>query len=531
MCCASLSAADFASPTGYFGPSASTPYYPTGDIEGDRNIAFTSAMDCLDAMEFLLVENHRDTVKISVKQSELAQALYDLGLHEYASMTSGFALELARDMYAATPDDFRLHVASIQSLRANILANLKQNEEAVRAADEAVALYKEHGRLQGVPTPELTYARLDQAVLLCSIGLKEEGAGVAFKLLNEADESWKDSDRKYISALCQLCLSNACVEIDSDLALSVAEEAIDHCHGRTQLDLNFRAVLAGALLTKSKILSTKGQHDKAYALSSQAVDLLRVIRAERPVFSLILAHALDTYSHQLLGANRDAESYQIAQETAELWKAMRPSAPGAITRPLAWALFHLAKFRRKDADKDALLVSESAVDMFREVSPLDAAALADALYLLADRMLELDRKHEAVVYAEESVRYFREAASQAPDKYALDLIFSLSLASSCLASVTRTDDALEYAKQAVEAQRERVGAVEYDIELRKLLMDVVLLFVGAGRQGEALPWFQELQALGETRGLGEFFYLVSRSDAYQWSFRGIDSTFCTPKWC
>jgi hypothetical protein len=72
--------------------------------------------------------------------------------------------------------------------------------------------------------------------------------------------------------------------------------------------------------------------------------------------------------------------------------------------------------------------------------------------------------------------------------------------------------------------------VEYDIELRKLLMDVVLLFVGAGRQGEALPWFQELQALGETRGLGEFFYLVSRSDAYQWSFRGIDSTFCTPKW-
>ena len=462
-------------------------------------------MDCLDSLEVLLVGD--DRAKISAKQSDLAQALYELGLHEYASMTSGFALELARDMYAAAPDDFRLHVASIQSLRANILVNLKQNEEAVRAADEAVALYKEHGRLQGVPTPELTYARLDQAVLLCSIGLKEEGAGVAFKLLNEADESWKDSDRKYISALCQLCLSNACIEIDSDLALSVAEEAIDHCHGRTQLDLNFRAVLAGALLTKSKILSTKGQHDKAYALSSQAVDLLRVIRVEMPVFSLILAHALDTYSHQLLGANRDAESYQIAQETAELWKAMRPSAPGAITRPLAWALFHLAKFRRQDGDQDALrnelLASESAVGMFREVSPPDAAGLADALYLAADRSFELDKKHEAAFYAEESVQYFREAASQAPDKYAPDLIFSLSLASSCLASVARTDDALEYAKQAVEVQRERMGMVEYDIELRKLLTDVVLRFEEADRQWEALPWFQELQALGETRGIGE----------------------------
>ena len=458
-------------------------------------------MDCLGSLEVLLVGD--DRAKVAAKQSDLAQALYDLGLHEYASMTSGFALGLVQEMFAAAPDDFRLPVASLQLLRANILVDLKENEQAVRAADEAVALYKEHERLRGVSVPELAHARLNQAVLLCSIALKEDGAGVAFELLCEADESWQD--KEYISALCQLCLSNACIETDSDLALSAVEEAIDHC--RTQVDLNFRAVLASALLTKSKILSTKGQNGRAYALSSEAVVLLRGISVQRPVFSLILAHALDTYSHHLSDVNLNAVSYAIAQEAVELWRAMRPSAPSAITRPLAWALSHLAKFRRQDGDQDALrnelLASESAVGMFREVSPPDAAGLADALYLAADRSFELDKKHEAAFYAEESVQYFREAASQAPDKYALDLIFSLSLASSCLASVARTDDALEYAKQAVEVQRERMGMVEYDIELRKLLTDVVLRFEEADRQWEALPWFQELQALGETRGTGE----------------------------
>ena len=501
MCCSSLNVTDFTSPEGYFGPPATTPYYPTGDIQGDRNAAFTSAMESFDALEVLLVVN--DRAKIVAKQSELAQALSDLGLHDYANTTSGFTLDLVRKLYAATPDDFRLRVASIQSLRANILFDLGKTEQAIRAADEAKTLYEEHGRLQGIFIPESAYTWLDYAVLLCSIGRNKEGAKMASELLNKADELWED--KEYIFALCKLCLSNAWAEINSDSALSAAEEAIDYC--RTQLDINLRAVSAGALLTKSKILSRNGGDNSAHTFSAKAVILLRRINDERPVFSLILAHALDTYSEQLLEANRKEESYLIAQEAVSVWKALRTSAPDPITRSLAWALFHLATFRRGEGDKDTLRnelqVSESAVHTFRDVSPLDAAGLAHALYLFADRLLELDEKHEAAVNAEEAVQYFREAVSQAPHKYTLDLILSLSLASSCLASVARVDDALGYAKQAIEVQRERVGAVEYDKQLRKLLTDVVLRFSEAGRLGEALPWFRELQALGETRDIGE----------------------------
>lgn len=232
--------------------------------------------------------------------------------------------------------------------------------------------------------------------------------------------------------------------------------------------------------------------------------LLHRINDERPVFSLILAHALDTYSYQLLEANHKEEAYSIAQEAVAVWKALRMSAPGPITRPLAWALFHLAKFHYGDGNKDTRLqVSESAVNAFRDASPLDAVGLAHALYLFADHLFELDKRHEAAVNAEEAVQYFREAASQTPDKYTLDLILSLSLASSCLASIARADDALEYAKQAVEVQCERAGAAKYDKQLRQLLTEVMLRFTEAGRGGEALPWFQELRALGETRDIGE----------------------------
>jgi tetratricopeptide (TPR) repeat protein len=527
MCCASLSAADFASPEGYLGPSASTPYYPTGDLQGDRDYAYASAMHCSDALDVLLAVN--DRTKVAAKQSELAQSLSDLGLHEYALMTSNSALELVRDMYAAESDDFRLRVASIQALRASILVDLKKNEEAVGAADEAISLYREHGRYQGVSVPELAYTCLDYAVLLSSVGLREESASIAVELLNEADEIGQDND--FLSSLGQLCLSNAQIGIDDDIALSAAEKAIEYC--RTQSDVDVRAVLAGALLTKSKILSTQGRDDEACSFSLNAMVLLHGIREERPVFSLILAHALDTSSHQLLEASRKRESYLVAREAVEVWEALRVAAPGPVTRPLAWALFHLAKFRQKDAQKETfrqeLLTSGYAVRMFSEASTLDAAGLADALYLFSDRLFEHDKKHHAAIFAEQSVRYFQQAASQAPEKHSLDLIFSLSLASSCLASVARADDALEYAKRAVAIQRERVGAVGYDAQLRKLLTDVVLRFTEAGRQEEAVTWIQELQALGETRGIGGSFHLISRSDSYRWSFRGLDST-STSKW-
>ena len=502
MSSASLSPANFASPVGYLGPPESTPYYPTGDLQVDRTIAFTIAMDRLDDLDAYL--NRNDDIGIATKLFELAQALSDLGLHEYAFTTSGVALDVLERPYNPTPEDTRLQLASVLSLRANILCDLKQNDEAVDTADRAVSLCREHRDSQSTPVPELSHALLNYAVLLCGIGLKDESAAVAFELLGEVDES--QPDMKSVSALHKLCLLHSRVGDDDDMALSMAEEVIDLT--RTSSDGLSQTLLAGTLLDRSKILSSSGQNDAALSSSVEAVTILRSMSSTRPVFSLFLAHALDTHAHNLLEANRINESYFMRQDAVELWQMLKVSAHGVIARPLAWSLFKLANFRHSSPDRntlhEGLKIAESAVEVFREVVPLDAPGLGDALYLVAARMLELDNNREAATYAEESAQYFREALSK-DQKYAVDLIASLSLASSCLACTERANDAFEYAKQAVEVLHERkAGGAEderHDTRLRKLLVDVVVRAAEIEKQAEALPWYQELQALGGLGGM------------------------------
>ena len=502
---ASLSPADFVSPVGYLGPQETTPYYPTGDLREDRSLTFNTAMDSIDDLEVYLQGN--DDVRIATKLSELAQSLSDLGLREYALDISGFALDIFEQPYLATPNNHRLHVASVLALQANILCDLKRNEEGRDAAERAVTLCKEHRDSQTGPVPELAYTLLNYAVLLTSIGLKDESAAVAFELLGEVDES--EPEMKNVSALCKLCLSSTRIGDDDDMALSMAEETMELTHSSS--DGSSQTVLVGALLNRSKILSSRGENDTAVSTSAEAVTLLRSISTTRPVFTLFLAHALDAHAHNLFKASRQGESYSTIHDAVELWQTLRVSAPGALARPLAWALFELAKFRHKGGDRNALReelrIAESAVDMFREGEPVDAPGLAEALYLFADRMLELDKNQEAATYVEESVHYFREASSK-DQKYALDLIFSLSLASSCLACTERANDAFEYAKQAVEVQHERKGAEDeqYGGHLQKLLMDVVFRATEIDRQDEAFPWFQELQALGALGGMHRFSF-------------------------
>jgi len=66
---------------------------------------------------------------------------------------------------------------------------------------------------------------------------------------------------------------------------------------------------------------------------------------------------------------------------------------GVIARPLAWVAiqtcqFPSLKFPIGNTLHEGLKIAESAVEVFREVVPLDAPGLGDALYLVAARMLE-----------------------------------------------------------------------------------------------------------------------------------------------
>jgi len=510
MCCASLSPADFTSPVSSFDPVKSTSYYPTGDIRSDRSATIATAMGCLQDLD--ADPCRKVDVRVATKLFELAQALGDLGLGEYALNISYFALDILEGLHVAAPNDSRLLLASVLSLRGNIFCDMKRNDEAVRAAERAVTLCREHRDSQVIPVPELAYAMVNYAVLLVSIDMTDESAAISFEL-NEDEEL--RPEMKEISALSKLCLSTSRIGADDDMALSMAEEAIEL--SSESENTASRMVLAGAFLNKSKVLSSTSKIEAAHIFSAKAVNLLREMNTTHPVFSLFLAHALDTCSHQLMEADRNGDSYSTRQEAVSLWQSLSTSAPGPIARPLALSLFELARFRFRGGDKktlgESLKIAESAVEMFRTVEPLDGPRLADALYLVADRMSELERNLEAAADAEESIHYLREASAE-DQKYAPDLTFSLSLASSCLAFTDRANDALEYSKEAVEIQHGRKAAEDtkqYNVRLGQLLCEVVVRAAEMDKKHEASSWREELYSLSRSGDLHEIVNVNSRS--------------------
>jgi len=129
-------------------------------------------------------------------------------------MTSGFALDALQRPYTAEPNNACLHVASVLSLRANILCDLKKNDEANDAAERAATLCREHEDYQTAPIPELTYALLNHAVILNVLDLKDDSAAVAFELFGKLDES--PPETKDVLALCKLCVSTSRIGADDD---------------------------------------------------------------------------------------------------------------------------------------------------------------------------------------------------------------------------------------------------------------------------------------------------------------------------
>jgi hypothetical protein len=146
-------------------------------------------------------------------------------------------------------------------------------------------------------------------------------------------------------------------------------------------------------------------------------------------------------------------------ETVELWQTLQFSVPVASKRPLAWALFELAKYRHKDADKQKLpqrtADAESAVSTFREVSPLWIMLVLPMRYITyADRMLELDNNQEAATYAEESVHVLPRSEGTNLHRWHRSMLstssFHSRLRRPALPAPTRPEDALNMRRKRLK---------------------------------------------------------------------------------
>jgi len=113
-----------------------------------------------------------DGFQIATTLFELAQALSDLGLHEYALNTSEFALDTLSGPYVV----------------------MQNHPSSCHFSPVPTAWV-----LKPPPAFDLAYTSLNDAVLLGSIGLEHESATVAFEPLEEVEQPQPDT--KISSAL------------------------------------------------------------------------------------------------------------------------------------------------------------------------------------------------------------------------------------------------------------------------------------------------------------------------------------------
>ncbi|KAI0294974.1 hypothetical protein BC826DRAFT_299171 [Russula brevipes] len=76
MSVASLDPADFASPVGFFGPSESTPYYPTGDLQRDRGLAHVIAIGHLKSSRVISTELRTSELPTSLSSSHRLSTIW-----------------------------------------------------------------------------------------------------------------------------------------------------------------------------------------------------------------------------------------------------------------------------------------------------------------------------------------------------------------------------------------------------------------------------------------------------------------------
>jgi tetratricopeptide (TPR) repeat protein len=159
-----------------------------------------------------------------------------------------------------------------------------------------------------------------------------------------------------------------------------------------------------------------GLLEQAARVQQGAVDLLRPLAAgPDPAVRVELADALHNYTIRLLEIDRAQEAAQTADEAIAVYheaSGLAGADQATILREVtifANALSHNRIFLHQQATR----AQEEEVSLLRSTGGTDAASqvqLADALHTLTMRLIEVDRRVDAVAAAEEAITRYADAA-------------------------------------------------------------------------------------------------------------------------
>jgi tetratricopeptide (TPR) repeat protein len=354
----------------------------------------------------------------SVLLNNLANRLSALGRREEALKAAEEAVRLYRALAEASPDIFLPDLAMSLNNLANRLSDLGRREEALKAAEEAVRLYR-----------ALAEARIDAFI--------PNLAGSLNNLANRLSDLGRREE-----------------------ALAAAEEAVRLRRALADARPDaFIPDLALSLNNLANALSALGRCEEALKAAEEAVRLRRALAEARPdAFIPDLALSLNNLANALSALGRREDALAVAEEAVRLRRALAEARPDAIIPNLALSLNNLAN-RLSDLGRreDALAAAEEAVRLYRVLAGARPDAflpdLAGSLNNLANMLSDLGRREEALNAAEEAARLRRVLAEARPDAFLPDLAASLNNLANRLSDLGRREEALKAAEEAVRLYR------------------------------------------------------------------------------
>lgn len=449
-----------------------------------------------------------DSVERAGLLNNLAATLADLGRREDALDAAQNAVALYRDLARTRPGLFTPNLAGSLNNLANMLSNLGRHEYALDALQEALDLYRNLARApQDAFTPDLAMSLNNLANVLSDLGRLE----YAFDAAQEALDLYRDLARARPDTFTPdlaMSLSNLANRLSdlgrSENALDAAQEAVglhrDLVRARPD---TFTPDLAMSLNNLANRFFNLDRHEEAFDAVREAVNLYRdLARAHPDAFTPNLAGSLNNLAAALSNLSRHEDALDAAREAVGLYRDLARTRPDAFTPKVAMSLNTLAnRLSKLGFNEDALDAARESIDLYRDLAHArpDAfmANVAGSLNNLASRLSSLGRREDALTAAQEAVDLYRDLARARPTAFTPDLAGSLTNLANWFSDLGRYEDALAAAEEAVDLYRTLTDKQlqVFGKRLRIALLVLTRTLISMDRDGEAAKLIPEIKRL------------------------------------
>lgn len=369
------------------------------------------------------------------------------------------AVAMTRRLADQSPDAFIPNLAiNLLGLQL-ILAETKYRDRAVKIGHEAVELLR-----------ELTTARPKLFLPM----LSESLGRLTFDLLSN-NEDHRSALQELVTIRRRLAAEQPdrfLLPLASSLNLlgevqlydGHAEEALPVCRESVQIRRSFLGkeeydllpLLGASLSTLDQVLWKLRKREEAFETSRELIEIYRKLALKDPEDELpTLARKLNILSEELHTDKRLEEAVSAAGESAEIRRKLAHQHPEKYLPMLAMSLGNVSCFLEELArPEEELRACRELVDIHRQLIKAEPSRflpdLARWLTGLGDCLGRLNRLGEALDASQESVRIFRNMSVEQPGGSKGHLAASLGCLAQILSLFRRFDESLSLAREALD---------------------------------------------------------------------------------